>query len=202
MLIYFFSSEDLEDSSDIVANDSITAKSWCCGKRNNEASEGESKKKKKGEGFLPYWCLYIAWTLCIAVSFTSALYTLFYSMMWGKEKSNQWFMSMILTFSQDTLINQPAKVLLLSATYAIFIKKSDEGSDADPSNKDPRKGMKCVFMCAMAGSTPRPPARDEVTPSLTYMGTCRWTRYGFWPPCPHLPYIFRRVYPKQGLNLS
>ena len=103
-------------------------------------SDEEKKKEKKGKGFLPHWCLYIAWFLCISVSITSALFTLFYSMQWGKDKSNQWFVSMVLTFSQDTLINQPAKVLLLSTAYAIFIKKSDEESDLEQSNEDPRKG--------------------------------------------------------------
>ena len=73
-------------------------------------------------------------------SFTSALYTLFYSMMWGRDKSNQWFISMILTFTQDTLINQPAKVLFLSMVYAIFIRKSDEETDAEQGVEDPRKG--------------------------------------------------------------
>ena len=61
-------------------------------------------------------------------------------MMWGKEKSNHWFFSMILAFSQDTFINQPAKVLLLSTVYAIFVRKSDEESEAEQSNGDPRKG--------------------------------------------------------------
>ena len=101
---------------------------------------GEKKKRKKAEGFLPYWCLYIAWFLCIGGSFASALFTLFYSMMWGKEKSNHWFFSMILTFSQDTFINQPAKVLLLSTAYAIFVRKSDEETEAEQRNEDPRKG--------------------------------------------------------------
>ena len=121
---------------------------WCCRKRdkdieeNEEKNDKEEKKKTKSEGFLPHWCLYIAWTLCIAASFTSALYTLFYSMMWGREKSNQWFFSMILTFSQDTLINQPAKVLFLSVAYAIFIRKSDEESDVEQGGEDPKKGKK------------------------------------------------------------
>ena len=61
-------------------------------------------------------------------------------MMWGKEKSNHWFFSMILTFSQDTFINQPTKVLLLSTAYAIFVRKSDEESEGEQSNEDPRKG--------------------------------------------------------------
>ena len=143
---YFYSSEDVEDTSGSLHEESDTVKWWCCRKRKNETkeseekNEAEAKKKKKAEGFLPHWCLYIAWTLCVGASFTSALYTLFYSMMWGKEKSNQWFFTMILTFSQDTLINQPAKVLLLSTAYAIFIRKSDEESDAEQSNEEPRKG--------------------------------------------------------------
>lgn len=52
---------------------------------------------------------------------------------------------MILTFSQDTFINQPAKVLLLSTAYAIFVRKSDEESEAEQSNEDPRKGERLSF---------------------------------------------------------
>ena len=37
---------------------------------------------------------------------------------------------------------------------------------------------------------------------MTYMGTCRWIAYGFWPLCPEQIYHFVRVFPKQGLNLS
>ncbi|KAL9983978.1 hypothetical protein ACROYT_G006228 [Oculina patagonica] len=46
----------------------------------------------------------------------------------------------IYIFNQDAIINQPAKVLFLSTAYAIFIRKSDEESDAEQSNEDPRKG--------------------------------------------------------------
>ncbi|KAL9983984.1 hypothetical protein ACROYT_G006234 [Oculina patagonica] len=140
------SSEDVGDTSGKLREKSNTNKWGCCPKgkiemrEGEEKNEAEAKKKKKAEGFLPNWCLYIAWVLCIGASFTSALYTLFYSMMWGTEKSNQWFFSMMLSFSQDILINQPAKVLFLSTAYAIFIRKSDEESDAEHSNEDPRKG--------------------------------------------------------------
>ena len=30
----------------------------------------------------------------------------------------------------------------------------------------------------------RNPGGGGVVPYLGYMGTCRWTRYGFWPRCP------------------
>ena len=136
---------DSEGTPDVATERNEKTKWWLCRKRENECEskqddKDQSKKKKKGEGFLPYWFLYIAWTLCILASFASALYTLFYSMMWGKEKSNQWFISMIFTFSQDTLINQPIKVLFLSVAYAVFIRKSDEESEAVQGTEDPKKG--------------------------------------------------------------
>ena len=142
MVILFYSLEDAEDTSDVVSEKNGKTMCGCWRKRKNDASD--QNKKKKNKGFLPHWCLYIAWPLCILASITSALFTLFYSMQWGKEKSNQWFVSMVLTFSQDTFINQPAKVLLLSTFYAIFVKKSDEESDLEQSNEDPRKGNECA----------------------------------------------------------
>ena len=145
--ILFYSSEDVEGTPGNLREEQDTGRWWCFRKPKKETNESdekneaeEKKKKKKAEGFLPYWCLYIAWFLCITASFASALFTLFYSMMWGKEKSNQWFFSMILTFSQDTFLNQPAKVVLLSTAYALFIRKSDEESETEQSNEDPRKG--------------------------------------------------------------
>lgn len=142
--ILFYSSEDVEDTSGNSRGEHDTGKWWSCLKQRKDTKENEKneveekKKKKRAEGFLPYWCLYIAWFLCIAASFASALFTLFYSMMWGKEKSNHWLFSMILTFGQDTFINQPAKVLLLSTAYAIFVRKSDEEMEAEQNNEDPR----------------------------------------------------------------
>lgn len=151
-VILFSSSEDVEKTSGNSREKHDTGKWWCSRKRKKETKDSEEKneteekkKKKKAEGFLPHWCLYIAWVLCIAASLASALFTLFYSMIWGKEKSNQWLFSMILTFSQDTFINQPAKVLLLSTAYAIFVRKSDEESEAEQSNEDPRKGERLSF---------------------------------------------------------
>lgn len=137
----FCSLKDGEDASNVGKD---KPKRWFFQKEEEKEKyrkeNTEKRKKKKDEGFLPHWCIYIAWTLCMVSSITSAVYTLFYSMVWGKEKSNQWIVSMIFMFSQDTLINQPAKVILLSAGYAIFIRKSDEESEATQTTEDPRKG--------------------------------------------------------------
>ena len=76
----------------------------------------------------PYWCVYLGWTLCILTTLTAAVFTLFYSMMWGKEQSNIWLTTMFISFFQDTLISQPLKVLILSLLFAI-LGTSPNGED-------------------------------------------------------------------------
>lgn len=76
----------------------------------------------------PYWCVYLGWTLCILTTLTAAVFTLFYSMMWGKEQSNTWLTTMFISFVQDTLISQPLKVLILSLLFAT-LSSSPDGED-------------------------------------------------------------------------
>ena len=88
-------------------------------------NENISNKNKKGFAF-PHWCLYIAWALCLATSLTSAAFTVFYSMMWGKETSNQWLTSILVSFSQDIVVIQPIKVLLVACLLALILKKAPD----------------------------------------------------------------------------
>ena len=91
------------------------------------------RAKFKGSGgsrshCFPHWCIYVGWTLCVLMTLTSAAFTLFYSMMWGKEQSNVWLTTMAISFVQDTLISQPLKVLIVSLVFAIAV--------ATPSGQD------------------------------------------------------------------
>ena len=77
----------------------------------------------------PKTCLYrllyyMAWLLCFVSVFVSAFLTLLYSLQWGKEKSEQWLLSFFVSFFQDAVISQPAKVAMLSAMVALFVKWS------------------------------------------------------------------------------
>ena len=74
----------------------------------------------------PYWCVYVGWSLCILTTLTAAVFTLFYSMMWGKEQSNLWLTTMFISFVQDTLISQPFKVLIVSLIFALVSKSPDD----------------------------------------------------------------------------
>lgn len=107
----------------------------------NESSEDESLVETQNTSFLerisakfrrpegpcfPYWCVYVGWVLCILTTLLCAVFTLFYSMMWGREQSNIWLTTMAISFVHDTLISQPFKVLILSLIFAIYSKSPDE----------------------------------------------------------------------------
>ena len=88
--------------------------------KRDESSSSTAPVKSKG---LPHWCVYIAWILCYSTSLVAATFTLFYSMMWGKETSNQWLSSMMISFFQDAFVTQPMKIFLLALIFAALIKK-------------------------------------------------------------------------------
>ena len=84
------------------------------------------KFQSDGGPCFPYWCVYVGWVLCILTVSLSCVFTLFYSMMWGKEKSNMWLTTMAISFIQDTLISQPLKVVIVALIFAVFFKSADD----------------------------------------------------------------------------
>lgn len=82
----------------------------------------------------PYWCVYVGWVLCILTTLLSAVFTLFYSMMWGKEQSNMWLTTMAISFVQDTLISQPFKVLIVALIFAMYSKSPDNEDHFEESS--------------------------------------------------------------------
>ncbi|KXJ28705.1 Polycystic kidney disease protein 1-like 2 [Exaiptasia diaphana] len=116
----------------------------------NKPEYSNSEEKQKQEG-IPYWTVYIAWTLCFLMTLTSATITLFYSMMWGKEISEQWLTSMLVSFFQDAFVTQPIKVCGIALFVAAVLKTlpsdfqnasagkkvNDEGTSSEASDFHP-----------------------------------------------------------------
>ena len=48
----------------------------------------------------------------------------FYSLMWGAETSNEWLVSVMVSFFQDAIVMQPMKVLLVASILSILVKKA------------------------------------------------------------------------------
>lgn len=65
--------------------------------------------------------LCLAWFLCLATAVASAVFTVLYSLMWGREISNQWLSSVLVSFSQDVSITEPLKVFLVAVLLASIL---------------------------------------------------------------------------------
>ena len=74
--------------------------------------------KAKEPCVLPHFCVYFAWFLCVCTAVVSGLFTVFYSLMWGGEKSARWLTSVLLSLSGDVIISQPVKIILVSVIIA------------------------------------------------------------------------------------
>ena len=86
-------------------------------------------KKPKGSSTsiqLPYWYIYVAWSLVCLTCVVSVFFVVLYGLQFGKVVSYQWLSSMTVSFVQDVLISEPLKVswtllVLLPSTRSCLI---------------------------------------------------------------------------------
>ena len=64
--------------------------------------------------------LCIAWFLCFCTCVVSATFSIFYSLVWGKSLSEQWLSSMLISFAEDFVVNEPAKLLFAAVLLAVI----------------------------------------------------------------------------------
>ncbi|KAL9952071.1 hypothetical protein ACROYT_G039275 [Oculina patagonica] len=86
----------------------------------------QNTKKPKTPGCLPHVFVYVAWCLSLLFSLTGATFTVFYSLTWGADISNEWLTSILVSLSQDILLTQPIKVLALATLLSLLIRKPPE----------------------------------------------------------------------------
>ena len=60
---------------------------------------------------------------------------MFYSMIWGKEKSNKWITSVIVSLVQDIFFVQPLKVIIVASLLSFLFRKPPE-EDRDEVDSD------------------------------------------------------------------
>ena len=82
----------------------------------------EQKQEKERGGFLPYCFIFIAWFFCIGTALSSAIFTLFYSLEWGKEIADRWLSSNVVSITQDIFFVQIGIIFLISTAKATQIK--------------------------------------------------------------------------------
>ncbi|KAK2906286.1 hypothetical protein Q8A73_010229 [Channa argus] len=93
-----------------------------------ESSDGDGNKIKRVccHGGLPWWFIFVGWLLVIATSFVAGFFTMLYGLKFGKGRSINWLVSMMVSFFQSILVIQPLKVICLAVFFALIIKKVDE----------------------------------------------------------------------------
>ena len=86
---------------------------------------------------LPHFCVYLAWFLCCVTTLSAATFTLFYSMMWGKEIAEQWLSSILVSNGQDIFVVQPTKVMLAVVVVSfLFVRTKKEDSSQDTNTTE------------------------------------------------------------------
>ena len=76
--------------------------------------------------------IYFAWFLFVCSCSVSATFTIFYSLVWGKEISEQWLSSMFISFTQDMAITQPVKLFFAAIVLSAMIirkKRKEDGNE-------------------------------------------------------------------------
>ena len=59
---------------------------------------------------LPHYFTFFAWILCFLSSMTSATFVIFYSLQWGKDISEQWLISIVLSTFLDIFQGHPTTI--------------------------------------------------------------------------------------------
>ena len=77
---------------------------------------------------LPHFFVYLSWFLCFCTTMAAATFTLFYSLMWGKETSEQWLASILISNGQDIFVMQPTKVMIavIVISFLLIRKNKDQ----------------------------------------------------------------------------
>ncbi|XP_070581325.1 polycystin-1-like protein 2 [Ptychodera flava] len=109
---------------------------------NDTEEKQQTSKKTKKKKTLPHWCLYLGWFICILTVVTSAFFVILYSMEWGADKSEQWLVSIILSFSLSVLVTQPVQVIMIAIFFSCFMKKVTDDDDETGKTSVKANGLK------------------------------------------------------------
>lgn len=71
----------------------------------------------------------LAWVLCCSVILVSSAFVVFYSMQWGKETSNNWLASVVVSSIQDIFITGPVKVVCIAVILSAILTKPPKEDD-------------------------------------------------------------------------
>ena len=72
---------------------------------------------------LPWWCIYIGWTLVSVVTAVCSFFTVLYTFNYGVKKSLSWLKSLAFSAAIDIFLDQPFKVVLFAVAAGFVLRK-------------------------------------------------------------------------------
>ena len=66
-----------------------------------------------------------------------AFFVILYSLQWGKERSNAWLSTMMLSFVQSLFVIDPLKIFVITAVITFILRKSDDNNESVMDISDP-----------------------------------------------------------------
>ncbi|XP_063839801.1 uncharacterized protein LOC135088742 isoform X2 [Scylla paramamosain] len=96
---------------------------------------GQMKRRKKLS--LPWWCVLVAWTLCV-ISIAVAVFFLWaYGVQFGNDKATKWLTALLSSIFSSILFTQPIKIYLMAMVLSWILKKPlDEFEDYDDDEEE------------------------------------------------------------------
>ena len=117
----------------------------------------------------PYYFLYIAWFFSFLTVASSATFTFFFSLQWGKDISNEWLSSVLVSFTEDLFVLQPIKIVLIMLIMAYFFGFKSEWEEVDLSIHSEQASDVNATGDALQSMKVQPPHEDEIEQARRYL---------------------------------
>ena len=108
-------------------------------------SNEERKRRRKASGYLPWWCIYVAWFLVLVISLGSAFFTILYGLSYGRARSINWLIAMVESTLASIFVIQPLKVVLLSLLISAIWRRFQNQFLVDFEDIRNIEGEKLIF---------------------------------------------------------
>ncbi|KAJ7334469.1 hypothetical protein OS493_014786 [Desmophyllum pertusum] len=95
-----------------------------------------TQKTHLGKGYsltLPHCFVFLAWLLCFISSVASATFIILYSLQWGKDTSEQWLISIVMSMFMDIFVSEPVKIIVVALLFSHFCKSDFQEIAQTPS---------------------------------------------------------------------
>ncbi|CAI9743065.1 kidney disease 1-like 2 isoform X1 [Octopus vulgaris] len=95
-----------------------------------DTEDSNTKKESKkfsnpltSHGFLPWWFVYISWTITLTFCLISTYFIMLYGLTYGYEMSIAWTVAFFTSLVQSIFLEQPFEILLKTAVIVLVRKK-------------------------------------------------------------------------------